>query len=281
MRRMIVLIVMTCLYLAAAYGETTSNLALLPSTAGRRGDQRPEYQLDTTSTEESFTLEDGTLAAFYSCQMPRLSVDNPEALSTEDRRQAEQNEKSFNQVMAQLMEEAVSGGQRLGQSAREACDAGSLGDAYTDVTAAEAVICGQIVSVRVDNSGYSGGAHGYGYTDGYLFDLSVGRFIDPIQIADDPENFRLGMSELLIQKAEADTERLPDYWSDYRSILSRWNEGTVLFDTEGMTVVYSYYELGPYAMGPVELFAGYDEIVDLLGPGGLAYLGVAADGKAE
>lgn len=34
-----------------------------------------------------------------------------------------------------------------------------------------------------------------------------------------------------------------------------------------MTVVYSYYELGPYAMGPVEFFLSYDEIRDLLGPG--------------
>ena len=52
---------------------------------------------------------------------------------------------------------------------------------------------------------------------------------------------------------------------------------TVLFDGEGMTVVYSPYELGPYAMGTVELKASYEELAQLLGPGGLERLGLAEE----
>lgn len=51
----------------------------------------------------------------------------------------------------------------------------------------------------------------------------------------------------------------------------------MLFDSEGMTVVYSPYELGPYALGTVELKVGYDELTELLGPGGLERLGLAEE----
>lgn len=44
-----------------------------------------------------------------------------------------------------------------------------------------------------------------------------------------------------------------------------------------MTVVYSPYELGPYAMGSVELFLSYSQLGDLLGEGGLERLGAAAE----
>lgn len=43
-----------------------------------------------------------------------------------------------------------------------------------------------------------------------------------------------------------------------------------------MTVVYSPYELGPYALGTVELRADYRELAELLGPGGLERLGLTA-----
>ena len=39
-------------------------------------------------------------------------------------------------------------------------------------------------------------------------------------------------------------------------------------------VSYSHYELGPYAIGEVSLRLRYEEIADLLGPGGLDRLGV-------
>ena len=126
---------------------------------------------------------------------------------------------------------------------------GSAGLPYYDVTVSESVLCGQIVSVRMDNTSYSGGAHPNSYTNSYLFDLATGQFIDPIQVADDPEAFRAGAAELLVEAAEAREEDLPGYWVDYRDIIGRWNEGAALFGPEGMTVVFSTYELGPYAMG--------------------------------
>ena len=88
--------------------------------------------------------------------------------------------------------------------------------------------------------------------------------------------FRAKAAELLIAKAEGLGEEYTEgFWPDYADIISGWNEAAVLFDASGMTVIFSVYELGPYAMGPVELFLTYAELAEAIGEDGLAHLGAA------
>jgi len=82
-----------------------------------------------------------------------------------------------------------------------------------------------------------------------------------------------GAAELLLEQAEALEER-GDFWPEYADIIAAWNEGTVLFDQEGMLVVFSHYVLGPYAMGTVELRLDYGQLAELVGAGGMARLGI-------
>ena len=103
----------------------------------------------------------------------------------------------------------------------------------------------------------------------------------PTQLADDPAAFQCGAAELLREKADAITRNRDGYWPDYGEIISRWSEGAVLFDEEGMLVVYSTYELGPYVMGEVELRLSYEELAGLIGDGGLARLGMAPAAAKE
>ena len=48
----------------------------------------------------------------------------------------------------------------------------------------------------------------------------------------------------------------------------------MLFDQEGILVVFSHYVLGPYAMGTVELRLDYEQLAELVGAGGMARLGI-------
>ena len=108
----------------------------------------------------------------------------------------------------------------------------------------------------------------------------MGQFIDPAQIGDDPETFRVQAAALLVAQAESlGEEYTSGYWDDYAEIISNWNETTVLFDENGMTVIFSAYELGPYAMGPVELQLTYGELAGVIGQGGLEHLGVVLDAE--
>lgn len=232
MRKAAALLLAVCLcLLAACAGGSDQKINSEDPLDGRNTIQsidyeEPDYRFDHMTAEEQFKAKDGTVLMQYSYQLLTLSVSNPENLSQEDRERAEENVESFNERMIGLMDESVARGREMGGEAQLLYEMGSAVYEYMDTTTAGGRICGQIASIYINTYSYSGGAHGAEYTDGYLFDLSVGRFIDPIQIADDPETFRVGAAEKLVEKADAIEENLDSYWSDYREIISRWNEGT-------------------------------------------------------
>lgn len=282
MKKAIAALLSAGLCLASACGAGRENTAPMPdrNTAQVPEYQEPDYRFDAVTTAERIEAEDGTILARYSYQILSMSVSNLEKLSPEVQEAVERSVENFNKCMGDLLDRSLESGRELGNSAQELYEDEASFKAFPfyDETSIDSVVTGQIVSVRVDNASYAGGAHPGSYTSSYLFDLSVGQFIDASQIAEDPLAFQTGVAELLVEKAEAlGEEYTAGYWENYRDIIRTWNEGTVLFSQEGMTVVYSPYELGPYAMGAVELFASYDELAELLGPGGLAHLGVGAE----
>lgn len=234
----------------------------------------PIYQFDTLSAQERFTAADGTELAYYSYQLLTMSVENMDELAPAEAEAAKRNMEGFNGRMASLMEESVTRGRLMGEDAQEVYLLGSAALSYYDETQASCYQAGRLVSVRLDATGFTGGAHPNSYTSSVLFDLGTGQFIDPTQIAEDPEAFRTGAAALLLEQADA-LEIKSSFWPEYADIIAAWNEGTVLFDQEGMLVVFSHYVLGPYVMGTVELRLDYGQLADLIGAGGMARLGIA------
>lgn len=240
--------------------------------------ETPRYRFEDLSAQESFEREDGTQAASYSYQLFTLAADNLEAVSPEDREIAERNVENFNARAHEVLEDAVAYGRGLPEIAEETGGPEFWPAAFCDETRAQGYVGGEIVSVRTDTCGYAGGAHGYSYTTGYTFDLSTGQFIDPVQLADDPAAFQEAAAEALTAAADGlSPERRALYWDNYREIIQEWNNGAVYFSQEGMTVIFSAYELGPYVLGPVELTLDWEALSELMGPGGMERLGMAAE----
>lgn len=235
---------------------------------------KPVYQFDTLSAQERFTAGDGTELAYYSYQLLTMTVENMDELAPGEAETAARNMESFNDRMSGLMEESVDRGRLMGEDAQEVYLLGSAALSYYDETETSYYQAGRLVSVRLDAAGFTGGAHPNSYTSSLLFDLGTGQFIDPTQIAEDPEAFRTGAAALLLEQAEALDQR-SEFWPEYAEIIASWNEGTVLFDQEGMLAVFSHYVLGPYSMGTVELRLDYGQLADLVGAGGMARLGIA------
>ena len=245
-------------------------------------DEEPEFVVSPLLEQKTFSADDGTVLAEYSYQLVTMSLGNPEELSADAEERAEQVVGSFNERMESRLSDAMSVGQELGDMAESAYESEMLPVAYSDEATASVVRQGQIYSIRVDSSSFTGGAHPNSYTDSYLFDVVLGQFIDPAQVADDPVAFQTGAAKLLLEKAkELDTDVQSGYYPEYEDVIAHWYDGTVLFDKEGMTVVYSPYVLGPYALGTVELKVSYQEIEDLLGPGGQERLGIGSTEEAE
>ena len=157
--------------------------------------EEPDYQFEQITAQETYS-NGGT--ARYSCQLLLLSIPNLERLSPEDAMAAERNMENFNSRMHSLMEAYTD---RAVQLMEELTD--SRGGPYYDETSTSCTLTGQIISVQLDYSSYTGGAHPNRYTEGFLFDLRAGQFTDPAQIADDPASFLKGTAELLLEKAEA------------------------------------------------------------------------------
>ena len=277
-------ILLACLLCTAAACGGANNAAnvvvqdTIKNTLLLQPDTEPEYQLTPLVEEKTYTAEDGTVLAECGYTLLELSISNPEELSENAAQQARQTAENFNDRIEKRLQDAAAFGEELGNMARGVYEDGHLDYAYTNQIQMSAQLQGRIYSIRVSSSGYTGGAHPNSYTDSDLFDLKLGQFIDPAQVADDPVAFQKGAAELLLAKAEEQDEAVrAGYYPEYAEVISNWYEGTVLFDSEGMTVVYSPYELGPYALGTVELKVGYDELAELLGPGGLVRLGLAEE----
>ena len=233
----------------------------------------PIYGYEEVTRERNFTDEStGEVYAGYKYSVPMLGLVNADELSEETLALAQRNVEVFNAQMQKILDEAVAYGEELAFEAEGA----PFGLALADEKILSVSCTGQIMTVLEDGYFYGGGAHPYTYSVSYTFDLTLGQFIDPAQIGDDPEAFRTKAAALLVAKAEGlGEDYTAGYWDDYADIISRWNEAAVLFDARGMTVIFSVYELGPYAMGPVELFLTYEELAEAIGEGGLAHLGVA------
>ena len=236
----------------------------------------PEYTFEYMIRERQFTSEGSEEAyASYRYRLPTMRAENLEELSSAERENAKRNVSTFNERMEELLNNAIAYGEELAQEIEEYLTEEEFPFTATDEIDTLAVQTGNIITVRADCYNYSGGAHPNFYAVSYTFDLSLGKFVDPTQISDNPEEFRIGAAHLLIAKAEGlGEEYTKGFWNDYQEIIANWNDAAVFFDEQGMTVLFSAYELGPYAMGPVELFLSYEELADVIGAGGLSHLGV-------
>ncbi len=284
MKRMQLLALLLC---AAVLCACSANQQGNESTL-KTAKQEPEDMQTVKSSDPVYTYEDqmvsrqfvneesGNLYATYSYRVPMMRIANADELTEDALAIAQRNVESFNAYMQKVLDDAVAFGEETALELNGGDFAVRSSVPAADEKELTATRTGQIITVQAIGYFYSGGAHPYSYTDSYTFDLTMGQFIDPAQIGDDPEAFRVKAAALLVAQAEGlGADYTAGYWNDYADIISHWNDAAVLFDAEGMTVIFSAYELGPYAMGPVVLFLTYDELADAIGPGGLAHLGIA------
>lgn len=259
----------------AAVSGGSNNMLPTPS-AGGAAQAAPEYEFTVEKERQDFYDEDGTLLAYYAYQRPSMEVVNEDALSPQDKEAAQRAMDTFNGRMSELMNSENSEVKQYAQYDYEnGMDAGLP---YYKETETRVTLCGQVASVRINHYYNMGGAHPNCDTGGLLFDMTSGQFIAPGQLADDQNTFQHGVAERLIEKADGlGEEYTTAYFPDYQDTLRAWEvSGAVIFASAGMTVIFSPYILGPYAMGPVELTLDYEELSSLIGPGGMAKLGQSA-----
>jgi len=245
-----------------------------PPSAPQRPDA-DDYALRELLVEGEVKDEtDGTVVAQYRHQlytMEPLVSDRPELTKLAE---------AFNARTEELKRSMEESGEALGQDARMAREQGYEGPVYAEETVTTAMVMGDLISLKMEGYGYAGGAHPNVWTSSDLFDLRQGVYIDPVEVADDPELFRATVTDQLLDRiAGLDEEIRLGYFTGYEDVVARWNEYCAAFTEEGLEITFSTYELGPYALGPQVFLLSYEDLTDALGENGTVRLGLRAPGS--
>jgi len=120
---------------------------------------------------------------------------------------------------------------------------------------------GNIVSQVVNTYEYTGGAHGSSTTRGIIIDLHAGNRIefDDVFYGNAAQQFSdLLLSNLLLARNLPDKEALYEIGFSFDELHLTDN---FIVDDKGATFIYDQYELGAYALGIVEIFVPYWELL--------------------
>ena len=133
--------------------------------------------------------------------------------------------------------------------------------------------------VRISGTYYSntGGAHPNTWQRGGNFDLEQGVFFEPEFLSEGADLGDAVTAEIIRQANEPREDGLipaEGYWEDYPSIAANWGSYAVFFDGEGMTVIFSPYELAAYAAGPQTFRFSYGWLAPHLSSHGRTLLGL-------
>lgn len=125
--------------------------------------------------------------------------------------------------------------------------------------------------LAVDTNGYwyGGGVHGQPYIGQFLFDLTTG---ERKQLKDFYHGTEEEFKTLVARKTKEDFESYSEYESPYYSDdadeiyrsayeYADFDFTQVIFEEDGVTVVYQPYEMGPYASGFIEVWISYEELL--------------------
>ena len=290
MKKYCSLILTLCLAAAlAGCGITTLPTPEDPEPPAAADPEEITYEVTTDPHEETVHAEDGTLLMTVSFQLPHLQayadgtlIETP---ATPAQEEAMARVNTFNENFNQWRES--------GDTAQSMEDAKSLyqsfPDAFSNTSYCEeftytAYRTGSLISIAADYYSYLGGAHPNTVYFSWNFDLDSGIFLAIPELAEDPQAFTLAVADMIevqaVERFQSDPNyaglSLSDiYWENYREVMEKWaSDYAVSFDAEGMTIIFSAYELASYAAGPQEFHFSYEQLASYWSESGRAVLGL-------
>ncbi len=126
----------------------------------------------------------------------------------------------------------------------------------------------RVISLTVNYESFSGGAHGYTFWRGAVYDAQTGEKLTLDDLSDDPEAFRA--ATLAYNQELAATDSYSERMFSTDDITNGTLE-TVLYEEEdvwylssaGLVFVSDAYDLGPYAAGAIEFIIPYRDLPDM------------------
>ena len=290
MKKYCSLILTLCLAAAlAGCGITTLPTPKDPEPPAAADPEEITYEVTTDPHEETVHAEDGTLLMTVSFQLPHLQayadgtlIETP---ATPAQEEAMARVNTFNENFNQWRES--------GDTAQSMEDAKSLyqsfPDAFSNTSYCEeftytAYRTGSLISIAADYYSYLGGAHPNDVYFSWNFDLDSSTFLTIPELATDPQAFTLAVADMIEVQAGERFASEPEYeglsisdvyWDNYRETIEKWgSDYAASFDADGLTVIFSAYELASYANGPQEFHIPYAALDSYWSDSGRTVLGL-------
>lgn len=290
MKKYCSLILTLCLAAAlAGCGITTLPTPEDPEPPAAADPEEITYEVTTDPHEETVHAEDGTLLMTVSFQLPHLQayadgtlIETP---ATPAQEEAMARVNTFNENFNQWRES--------GDTAQSMEDAKSLyqsfPDAFSNTSYCEeftytAYRTGSLISIAADYYSYLGGAHPNDVYFSWNFDLDSNTFLTIPELATDPQAFTLAVADMIEVQAGERFASEPEYeglsisdvyWDNYRETIEKWgSDYAASFDADGLTVIFSAYELASYANGPQEFHIPYAALDSYWSDSGRTVLGL-------
>lgn len=123
-----------------------------------------------------------------------------------------------------------------------------------------------VISIKSFHYAFTGGVHGNYGSVGVTFDAKTGAVLSFWDLAKDKKAFAEATLESCLTQVSA--EYGDGLYVDYEEIIRDvWaEEPNWYLDGTGITVMFTPYEIGPYAMGEVYVTLPYQELADLMKP---------------
>ena len=289
MRKCLSLILICCLLAALVGCATTLPTPEDPAPPAVVDPEEITYEVTTDPYEQTVTADDGTVLMTVSFQLPHLQayadgtlIETP-ATPAQEEAMARVNtfNENFNQWWesgdtTQSMEDAKS----LYQSFPDAFSNTSYFEEFTYT----AYRTGSLISIAADYYSFLGGAHPNDVYFSWNFDLDSGTFLTIPELAADPQAFTLAVANMIEVQAEERFASEPEYegvsisdiyWDNYREAIEKWgSDYAASFDADGLTVIFSAYELASYAAGPQEFHFPYSALDSYWSDSGRTVLGL-------
>ena len=290
MKKYCSLILTLCLAAAlAGCGITTLPTPEDPEPPAAADPEEITYEVTTDPHEETVHAEDGTLLMTVSFQLPHLQayadgtlIETP---ATPAQEEAMARVNTFNENFNQWRES--------GDTAQSMEDAKSLyqsfPDAFSNTSYCEeftytAYRTGSLISIAADYYSFLGGAHPNDVYFSWNFDLDSSTFLTIPELATDPQAFTLAVADMIEVQAGERFASEPEYeglsisdiyWDNDRETIEKWgSDYAASFDADGLTVIFSAYELASYANGPQEFHIPYAALDSYWSDSGRTVLGL-------
>ena len=289
MKKYYPLILTLCLAAAlAGCGAATLPTPEAPEPPAVTDPEEITYEVTTDPYEQTAEADDGTLLMSVSFRLPHLQayadgvlIETP---STPGQEEALDRVTAFNANFDQWREST--------DTARSIADAKALyqdhpeafSPNYFEEFTYTAYRIGSLISISAEYYSYLGGVHPNTVYFSWNFDLDSGTFLAIPELAADPQAFTLAVADMIEVQAEERFASEPEYeglsisdayWDNYREVMEKWgSDYAAFFDKDGLTVIFSAYELASYAAGPQEFHIPYAALDSYWSDSGRAVLGL-------